>query len=131
MAQSGHPGRARQCLLSGVKRTSQFQTAMSAFDPIRTCRSLLCRATISARRILLSLRFDAARADYPLGPGWKDDRPTGPYIHHFKCRALDLVTREFFCRNLNPAAFREVKCAFGIEVPQASVQLRSTLVPPW
>jgi hypothetical protein len=36
MAQSGHPSRARQCPLSGVKRTSRFRDVMSAFDPKAT-----------------------------------------------------------------------------------------------
>ena len=36
MAQSRHPDRVGECLLSGVKRTSQFDRAMSAFDPKRT-----------------------------------------------------------------------------------------------
>src|SRR6516162_4719002 len=34
LAQSGHHGRADQCPLSGVKRTSSRHTAMSAFDPL-------------------------------------------------------------------------------------------------
>jgi hypothetical protein len=34
--QSGHCRRAERCPLLGVKRTSQFQSAMSAFDPKRT-----------------------------------------------------------------------------------------------
>ena len=33
MAQSGHRDRAEECLLSGVKRTSQFGGVMSAIDP--------------------------------------------------------------------------------------------------
>jgi hypothetical protein len=39
MAQSGHPGRAQQCPLSGVKRTSQIEAAMSAFDAVDGARS--------------------------------------------------------------------------------------------
>jgi hypothetical protein len=35
-AQSGHAGRARRCPLLGVKRTSEWLNAMSAFDPKRT-----------------------------------------------------------------------------------------------
>jgi len=35
-AQSGHPDALNQCLLSGVKRTSQFDRAMSGFDPQQT-----------------------------------------------------------------------------------------------
>jgi hypothetical protein len=34
---SGHPNVLSRCLLSGVKRTSQFEAAMSAYDPKRTC----------------------------------------------------------------------------------------------
>jgi hypothetical protein len=33
VAQSGHPSEPNQCPLLGVKRTSRFQGAMSAFDP--------------------------------------------------------------------------------------------------
>jgi hypothetical protein len=33
MAQSGHPSRATECPLLGVKQTSQFEGVMSAFDP--------------------------------------------------------------------------------------------------
>jgi hypothetical protein len=36
MAQSGHRDRTEGCPLLGVKRTSQFDRAMSAFDPKRT-----------------------------------------------------------------------------------------------
>jgi hypothetical protein len=36
MAQSGHPKRAHECPLSGVKRTSKFKSVTSAFDPNRT-----------------------------------------------------------------------------------------------
>jgi outer membrane immunogenic protein len=36
LAQSGHPGRATQCPLLGVKRTSAEHGGMSAFDPKRT-----------------------------------------------------------------------------------------------
>src|ERR1700740_236473 len=36
LAQSGHRDRAAECPLLGVKRTSVFQSAMSAFDPKRT-----------------------------------------------------------------------------------------------
>jgi hypothetical protein len=36
LAQSGHPRVARQCPLSGVKRTSLRSATMSAFDPKRT-----------------------------------------------------------------------------------------------
>ena len=36
LAQSGHPSRAPQCPLSGVKQTSDLTGAMSAFDPKRT-----------------------------------------------------------------------------------------------
>jgi hypothetical protein len=38
-AQSGHPSRATECPLSGVKQTSQIPGVMSAFDPKRTSRS--------------------------------------------------------------------------------------------
>ena len=36
MAQSRHPDRVGECLLSGVKRTSKFKSVTSAFDPQRT-----------------------------------------------------------------------------------------------
>jgi hypothetical protein len=36
LARSRHPDRVGGCPLSGVKRTSQFDRAMSAFDPKRT-----------------------------------------------------------------------------------------------
>jgi hypothetical protein len=36
LAQSRHPDRAGECPLSGVKRTSQFDRAMSASDPFQT-----------------------------------------------------------------------------------------------
>jgi hypothetical protein len=36
MAQSGHLDCAEGCPLLGVKRTSKFDRAMSAFDPKRT-----------------------------------------------------------------------------------------------
>jgi hypothetical protein len=36
LALSGHSRRVQQCPLLGVKRTSQFQSVMSAFDPKRT-----------------------------------------------------------------------------------------------
>jgi hypothetical protein len=36
LAQSGHPNRAQQCPLLGVKRTSAATNPMSAFDPKRT-----------------------------------------------------------------------------------------------
>jgi hypothetical protein len=36
LAQSRHPDRVGECLLSEVKRTSQIETAMSAYDPKRT-----------------------------------------------------------------------------------------------
>jgi hypothetical protein len=35
-AQSGHGGGVEECPLSGVKRTSQFDGVMSAYDPKRT-----------------------------------------------------------------------------------------------
>ncbi|HEV2714169.1 MAG TPA: hypothetical protein VGU64_02815, partial [Terriglobales bacterium] len=37
-AQSRHPDRVGECPLSGVKRTSQYNRAMSGFDPKRTWR---------------------------------------------------------------------------------------------
>ena len=40
LAQSGHPSRATECPLLGVKQTSQFEGVMSAFDPKRTLPSL-------------------------------------------------------------------------------------------
>ena len=36
LALSGHTDCAQQCPLLGVKRTSRFQSLMSAFDPKRT-----------------------------------------------------------------------------------------------
>ena len=44
VAQSGHPKRAHECPLSGVKRTSKFRSVTSAFDPKRTLgsRSMTC-----------------------------------------------------------------------------------------
>jgi hypothetical protein len=39
LAQSGHPDTLKQCPLSRVKRTSPFQSVMSAFDPKRTSAS--------------------------------------------------------------------------------------------
>jgi hypothetical protein len=36
LAQSRHPDRVGECPLSGVKRTSQIEAAMSAYDPKRT-----------------------------------------------------------------------------------------------
>jgi len=36
LALSGHPSRAQQCPLLGVKRTSTSANPMSAFDPKRT-----------------------------------------------------------------------------------------------
>jgi hypothetical protein len=33
LAQSGYRNRAAECPLLGVKRTSRFQSAMSAYDP--------------------------------------------------------------------------------------------------
>jgi hypothetical protein len=35
MAQSGHPNRAYECPLSGVKRTLKFTSVTSAFEDIR------------------------------------------------------------------------------------------------
>src|SRR6202040_2936502 len=43
LAQSGHPTGAPQCPLLGVKRTSQFDRAMSACDPKRKSSSQTCR----------------------------------------------------------------------------------------
>jgi hypothetical protein len=44
LAQSGHPSRAAECPLLGVKRTCRLRNAMSAFDPKRTSarRSTTC-----------------------------------------------------------------------------------------
>jgi hypothetical protein len=51
MAQSGLCHRAERCPLLGVKRTSPFQSVMSAFDPKRTSTdSFCCDAVHSARR---------------------------------------------------------------------------------
>jgi hypothetical protein len=36
LAQSGHSIRAEQCPLLGVKRTSEIEAAMSAYDPKQT-----------------------------------------------------------------------------------------------
>ena len=43
LAQSRHPDGVGECLLSGVKRTLQFQRGMSAFDPKRTFALHDCR----------------------------------------------------------------------------------------
>jgi hypothetical protein len=48
MAQSRHPDRVGECLLSGVKRTSQRLVEMSAFDPKRT--SVGIRASLNSAR---------------------------------------------------------------------------------
>jgi hypothetical protein len=48
-AQSGHPGRAQQCPLLGVKRTSGESASMSAFDPKRTLAA--------ARQPLIQVKF--------------------------------------------------------------------------
>jgi hypothetical protein len=45
-AYSGHRGGAEECPLLGVKRTSDFQCVMSAFDPKRTSALLLFRAAL-------------------------------------------------------------------------------------
>ena len=42
LAQSGHPKRAHERPLSGVKRTSQFKSVTSAFDPKRTSITAIC-----------------------------------------------------------------------------------------
>ena len=41
LAQSGHRDGADECLLLSVKRTSRFQSVMSASDPKRTLASFL------------------------------------------------------------------------------------------
>jgi hypothetical protein len=55
MAQSGHLDCAEGCPLLGVKRTSQFDRAMSASDPFRT----LARPTGHFRPAGLT-RYDAS-----------------------------------------------------------------------
>ena len=68
LAQSGHHGRANQCPLSGVKRTSRLQTVMSAFDPKRTFGADFCYDAqwepLSWH--VLSVREAPTGADFPL-----------------------------------------------------------------
>ena len=42
LAQSGHSRALHQCPLSGVKRTSKFESVTSAFDPMRTSITAIC-----------------------------------------------------------------------------------------
>jgi hypothetical protein len=49
MAQSGHDGLAARCPLLGVKRTSPFDYAASAFDPGRTSVNDLLSSECKAR----------------------------------------------------------------------------------
>ena len=43
MAQSGRLDCAEGCPLLGVKRTSQFDRAMSAYDPFRTSHAIMSK----------------------------------------------------------------------------------------
>jgi hypothetical protein len=51
LAQSGHHGGAKQCLLLGVKRTSTGDNPMSAFDPKRTWAACLDAAQFSLQNV--------------------------------------------------------------------------------
>jgi hypothetical protein len=42
LAQSGHPDRAAECPLPGVKLTTLFQSVMSGFDPKRSLGGQIC-----------------------------------------------------------------------------------------
>ena len=49
IGQSRHPGRVGECPLSGVKRTPQFDRAMSACDPKQTSRCHRSMSDIGVR----------------------------------------------------------------------------------
>jgi hypothetical protein len=53
LALSGHHDRAEPCPLSGVKRTSRLQSAISAFDPKRMAPARSAQFSISKCDILL------------------------------------------------------------------------------
>ena len=60
LAQSRHSSCARQCPLSGVKRTSQFKSVTSAFDPKLTLRVLRNRLSV-VRHFSLTTWSQSAR----------------------------------------------------------------------
>jgi hypothetical protein len=55
LARSGHPDTLKQCLLSRVKRTSPFQSVMSAFGPktdIGQLPNLACKPKSASSSLL-------------------------------------------------------------------------------
>ena len=70
LAQSGHPAVARQCPLSGVKRTSRFQSVMSASDPRRTFARQKCISGCPASSAVHFAPINAVIAKTNSSPAW-------------------------------------------------------------
>jgi hypothetical protein len=70
LAQSGHSDFGSECPLSGLKRTSKFESVTSAFDPKRTSGLNQIAVISDAQRRSMRLRGQFSANKVPVAPDY-------------------------------------------------------------